>query len=113
MHQDGLVHISAMTNRFISDPHTVVKAGDIITVKVIEVDKARKRIGLTMKLNEESSSAVEPKKIIRPVASGKKAPVKKPDNSKKGLVTKKAEPVKKSVFNTAMADALAKLKRGG
>ena len=113
VHQDGLVHISAMTNRFISDPRTVVKAGDIITVKVIEVDKARKRIGLTMKLNEESSSTAEPKKIIRPVASEKKAPVKKYDTSKKGLVTKKAEPIKKSVFNTAMADALAKLKRGG
>lgn len=56
VHQDGLVHISAMTNKFISDPRTVVKAGDIVTVKVIEVDKERKRIGLSMKLEDEPAS---------------------------------------------------------
>ncbi len=53
VHQDGLIHISAMTNRFISDPRSIVKAGDIVTVKVIEVDKERRRIGLTMRLQEE------------------------------------------------------------
>ncbi|RUR13818.1 Tex family protein [Legionella sp. km772] len=112
VHQDGLVHISAMTNRFISDPRTVVKAGDIITVKVVEVDKERKRIGLTMKLNEDSTGE-EPKKVVKTVAATKKVPVKKPDTRKKEVVAKKAEPVKKTVFNTAMADALSKLKRGG
>ncbi|WP_351059618.1 S1 RNA-binding domain-containing protein, partial [Psychrobacter sp. TB20-MNA-CIBAN-0197] len=44
VHQDGLVHISAITNKFISDPREVVKAGDIVKVKVVEVDAARKRI---------------------------------------------------------------------
>ena len=112
VHQDGLVHISAMINRFITDPREIVKAGDIFKVKVVEVDKERKRIGLSMKLNEENTSD-EPKKIVKTVPSAKKAPVKKMDTRKKEAVVKKAEPAKKTVFNTAMADALAKLKRGG
>ncbi|WP_016956448.1 Tex family protein [Catenovulum agarivorans] len=53
VHQDGLVHISAMSETFIDDPRKVVKAGDIVKVKVIEVDAPRKRIGLTMRLNDE------------------------------------------------------------
>ncbi|AXY02174.1 RNA-binding transcriptional accessory protein [Vibrio alfacsensis] len=53
VHQDGLVHISALTDRFVSDPREVVKAGDIVKVKVMEVDVQRKRIALTMRLNDE------------------------------------------------------------
>ncbi|MCL9776442.1 Tex family protein [Vibrio methylphosphonaticus] len=53
VHQDGLVHISALTDRYVSDPREVVKAGDIVKVKVMEVDAARKRIGLSMRLNDE------------------------------------------------------------
>lgn len=53
VHQDGLVHISALTNRYISDPREVVKAGDIVKVKVVEVDIPRKRIALTMRLDDE------------------------------------------------------------
>ncbi|HDY7446304.1 TPA: RNA-binding transcriptional accessory protein [Vibrio vulnificus] len=53
VHQDGLVHISALTNRFVSDPREVVKAGDIVKVKVMEVDVQRKRIALSMRLNDE------------------------------------------------------------
>ncbi len=53
VHQDGLVHISALTDRFISDPREVVKAGDIVKVKVMEVDVQRKRIALSMRLNDE------------------------------------------------------------
>lgn len=52
VHQDGLVHISSLADRFIEDPHTVVKTGDIVKVKVLEVDLARKRIALTMRLDE-------------------------------------------------------------
>lgn len=44
MHQDGLVHISSLADKFVEDPHTVVKAGDIVKVKVLEVDLQRKRI---------------------------------------------------------------------
>ena len=53
VHQDGLVHVSALANRFVKDPHEVVKAGDVVKVKVLEVDAARKRIALTMRLADE------------------------------------------------------------
>ncbi len=54
VHQDGLVHISALAEKFIKDPRDVVKAGDIVRVKVMEVDEARKRIGLSMRLNDKA-----------------------------------------------------------
>lgn len=49
VHQDGLVHVSQLADKFVKDPHTVVKAGDVVKVRVVEVDVARKRIGLTMR----------------------------------------------------------------
>ncbi|QNA98275.1 Tex family protein [Massilia sp. Se16.2.3] len=52
VHQDGLVHISALSNTFVKDPHTVVKAGQVVKVKVLEVDPKRKRIALTMRLSD-------------------------------------------------------------
>ncbi|PMG01969.1 RNA-binding transcriptional accessory protein [Vibrio breoganii] len=54
VHQDGLVHISALTDKYVSDPREVVKAGDIVKVKVMEVDIQRKRIALSMRLNDQS-----------------------------------------------------------
>ncbi|MUJ21787.1 Tex family protein [Aliivibrio fischeri] len=53
VHQDGLVHISALSDTFVSDPREVVKAGDIVKVKVMEVDVQRKRIALSMRLNDK------------------------------------------------------------
>jgi uncharacterized protein len=55
VHQDGLVHISQLASKFVKDPHSVVKAGDIVRVKVLEVDLPRKRIALTMRLEEPAS----------------------------------------------------------
>jgi uncharacterized protein len=52
VHQDGLVHISVLSNRFVRDPREVVKAGDIVKVKVLEVDVKRRRIALSMRLDE-------------------------------------------------------------
>jgi protein Tex len=52
VHQDGLVHISALSDKFVKDPHEVVKAGQIVRVKVLEVDRERKRIALTMRLDD-------------------------------------------------------------
>jgi uncharacterized protein len=85
VHQDGLVHISALANRFVKDPHEVVKAGDIVKVKVMQVDVPRKRIGLSMRLDdkaseqeagagrprrpEKKSAAAPPRKEPRPEAS--------------------------------------------
>ena len=57
VHQDGLVHISMMSNKFIKDPHEVVKAGDVVKVKVLEVDVARKRVALTMRLDDSADRA--------------------------------------------------------
>ncbi|MGH1487130.1 MAG: Tex family protein [Cellvibrionaceae bacterium] len=59
VHQDGLVHISALSDTFVKDPRTIVKAGDIVKVKVLEVDVARKRIGLTMRLSDEVHSVAK------------------------------------------------------
>jgi uncharacterized protein len=53
VHQDGLVHISALAESFVKDPRDVVKAGDVVRVKVMEVDEARKRIGLSMRLTDK------------------------------------------------------------
>ena len=57
VHQDGLVHISALSNTFVKDPHTVVKAGQVVKVKVLEVDAKRKRIALTMRLSDAAPVA--------------------------------------------------------
>jgi uncharacterized protein len=53
VHHDGLVHISAMAKSFVKDPRDIVKSGDIVRVKVLEVDKPRKRIALTLRLDHE------------------------------------------------------------
>lgn len=68
VHQDGLVHISSLSDKFIEDPRTVVKTGDIVKVKVIEVDIARKRIALSMRLDDpinNSNSSEQPKKVLK------------------------------------------------
>ena len=56
VHQDGLVHVSAMSKTFVKDPRAVVKPGDVVRVKVLEVDKPRKRISLTLRLDDEAGS---------------------------------------------------------
>ncbi len=58
VHQDGLVHISLLSDKFVKDPHEVVKAGDIVKVKVIEVDIPRKRISLSMKMDEQTGQVI-------------------------------------------------------
>jgi uncharacterized protein len=57
VHQDGLVHVSALANKFIKDPHEVVKPGQIVKVKVLDVDVKRQRISLTMRLDDAPGSA--------------------------------------------------------
>ncbi len=112
VHQDGLVHISAMGDGFISSPYTVVKAGDIVTVKVIELDKERRRIGLSMKLTAAKPLAVCKNPTKTKFEKTQVASIKK-DNQPKKQKSKGGSKVivKKTIFNTAMADALAKLKR--
>jgi uncharacterized protein len=77
VHQDGLVHISALSSSFVKDPHSVVKAGQIVKVKVLEVDEKRKRIALTMRLSDAAAPAAAkpdaPPKPRDPRAQGKPA----------------------------------------
>jgi uncharacterized protein len=61
VHQDGLVHVSAMSKQFVSDPREVVKSGDVVRVKVLEVDEARKRISLTLRLEDEVGTGGKPR----------------------------------------------------
>src|SRR5438046_7878818 len=74
VHQDGLVHISVLADRFIKDPNEVVKVGDIVKVKVLEVDLPRRRIQLSMRLTETPSPA-SPRSEPLKNASAKTAPL--------------------------------------
>ena len=99
VHQDGLVHISALSNKFVQDPREVVKAGDVVKVKVMEVDAARKRIALTMRLDDEAGTQV--KRSDRPSSESR-------GNNRGGQRNLARE---QAPGNSAMADAFAKLKR--
>ncbi|RJO74884.1 RNA-binding transcriptional accessory protein [Nocardia panacis] len=59
VHQDGLVHVSAMSHNFVKDPREVVKSGDVVKVKVVEVDVARQRIGLSLRLDDEPGAGAK------------------------------------------------------
>lgn len=79
VHQDGLVHISALANTFVKDPHTVVKTGDVVKVKVMEVDVKRQRIGLSMRLDDDPAArkaqgATDRSEAARTSARGKSQP---------------------------------------
>jgi uncharacterized protein len=81
VHQDGLVHISALANSFVKDPRSVVKAGDIVKVKVLDVDAPRKRIALSMRLDDDINTSAEsspntsksPRRSAAPVSPPPKA----------------------------------------
>jgi uncharacterized protein len=78
VHQDGLVHVSAMSKSFVKDPRQVVKPGDIVRVKVLEVDKPRKRISLTLRLDDEVGA--EPQRSASGDRSGKQRHAGAPAN---------------------------------
>ncbi|MDP3559204.1 MAG: helix-hairpin-helix domain-containing protein, partial [Legionellaceae bacterium] len=107
VHQDGLVHISEMAERFVKDPHAVAKAGEVVQVKVMEVNLERRRIGLSMRLQERAPVVSAPRgpKEKSTVAPSRDKPVKTSAFKKKP-----AEPVAKKpqLFNTMMADALSR-----
>ena len=69
VHQDGLVHISALSHQYVKDPHDLVKAGEIVKVKVMQIDVLRKRIGLTMRLSDELPTHDAPSSSNRPPPS--------------------------------------------
>ncbi|HEJ6968000.1 Tex family protein [Serratia marcescens] len=100
VHQDGLVHISSLADKFVEDPHTVVKAGDIVKVKVMEVDLQRKRIALSMRLDEQPGEG-SPRR-------GGNAPAQTRDHANRSAGGNKAKPRNTApAGNSAMGDALA------
>ncbi|MBH2906958.1 RNA-binding transcriptional accessory protein [Serratia marcescens] len=100
VHQDGLVHISSLADKFVEDPHTVVKAGDIVKVKVMEVDLQRKRIALSMRLDEQPGEG-SPRR-------GGNAPAQTRDHANRSAGGNKAKPRNATpAGNSAMGDALA------
>ena len=107
VHQDGLVHISSMTEKFIDDPHKVAKAGDIVKVKVMEVDAERRRIGLSMRLTDKAGEA--PKTAPRPSNNATKHKGAK-SQTQSHSKAKPKQPANAAMGN-AFADAFAKLKK--
>lgn len=102
VHQDGLVHISALANKFVEDPRDVVRVGQTVTVKVLEVDEPRKRISLTMRL--EDSAEPSPKRTTvqdKPQRSGSRPP----------RADRQSQRNTPDAGNNAMAAAFAKLKK--
>ena len=99
VHQDGLVHISALSNTFVKDPHTVVKAGQVVKVKVLEVDEKRKRIALTMRLSDSAPAAGS-----KPEQRGDRNDARRLSQHQ-GQQSRQPAPA-----NNAMAAAFAKLK---
>ena len=92
VHQDGLVHISQLADKFVKDPREVVKAGDVVKVKVVEVDLKRNRIALTMRLSEKVAAA--PRSMREPIQNKRQ----------------KQKATQPAPSNNAMAAAFAKLK---
>ena len=94
VHQDGLIHVSQLSNKFVNDAREVVKTGDIVKVKVLEVDLARQRISLTMKLDAQPARGPKPDNAFRPAGRNERGPREAP-----------------APAGGAMAAAFAKLKR--
>lgn len=100
VHQDGLVHISALAEKFVKDPRDVVRVGQTVSVKVLEVDVARKRVALTMRLNDTAA----PARRSGDAPKGGDRPRRQGDNGRSAGGAAGG-------MNSAMADAFAKLKR--
>lgn len=95
VHQDGLVHVSALANKFVKDVHSVVKTGDIVRVRVLEVDEKRRRIALTMRLEDPAITAA----------------IAKPDAPRKSQSKSKLKPESKPIIENAMSAAFSKLRQ--
>lgn len=99
VHQDGLVHISSLSDKFVEDPHQVVKTGNIVKVKVLEVDVPRKRIALTMRLDE--SAVKNDSKSDRTLSARPRGNMQREARNSKG----------NNVMGNAFADALKNWKK--
>ncbi|WP_296246619.1 Tex family protein [uncultured Stenotrophomonas sp.] len=115
VHQDGLIHISALSDTFVKDPRDVVKAGDIVKVKVLEVDVPRKRIALTRRLEDSPAPAKKPERDERGAGQGRAAGGGR-DRDQRGQRNPgnggSRPAVSAAPANNALADAFARAKRG-
>ncbi|WP_353572305.1 Tex family protein [Candidatus Albibeggiatoa sp. nov. BB20] len=123
VHQDGLVHISALADKFIKDPHDVVKAGDVVKVKVLEVDLKRRRVALTMRLADkskehispsmknESASNSSPKPKAQKASNKPNQPRNKQHKPSSRQPNKRNEPKQPTAMGNALADALANMRK--
>ncbi len=104
VHQDGLVHISALSDKFVRDPREIVKAGDVVRVKVLDVDVSRRRIGLTLRLTDEASPA-RAHDGERGREHGRGSGRRDPKRDRGG------EPPQPAASGTTLADAFARARR--
>jgi uncharacterized protein len=105
VHQDGLVHISAISEKFIKDPHEVVKAGDVVKVKVMEVDVARKRIALSMRMSDD------PRDQQKDAKRENRSTHKDRGQGQRQPSSPQSQGTSNPAMGGAMAEAFAKLKR--
>ncbi|MEZ3178619.1 RNA-binding transcriptional accessory protein [Streptomyces pimonensis] len=105
VHQDGLVHVSAMSKTFVKDPRDVVKPGDIVKVKVLDVDIPRKRISLTLRLDDEAAPQGE-QRGQRGERQGGRPPKQRQQQGRSGAGGKGRSAAAPAPANGAMADAL-------
>ncbi|MDT8385787.1 MAG: Tex family protein [Gammaproteobacteria bacterium] len=115
VHQDGLVHVSALADKFIKDPREVVKAGQVVKVKVMEVDLPRKRIGLSMRLTDDARAeraADGPQQRPAERGAGRKPRPAKPKAAAEAGKAASGKQAGSTQANSAMADAFARLKQG-
>ena len=111
VHQDGLVHVSAMSTKFIKDPHEVVKAGQVVQVKVLEVDVKRQRIALTMRLGDEVGAPTSGARGGREGSSGTGAGSNNANARNNSAPRGNAPRTSQTDAQSAMAAAFAKLKK--
>ncbi|WP_322892325.1 MULTISPECIES: Tex family protein [unclassified Yoonia] len=102
VHQDGLVHVSQLADKFVKDPHEVVKAGDVVRVRVTEVDVPRKRIGLTMRKDNDANPAPRTRDAAAAGAS----------RTAKTGKTRPPEAQSQGAFGSALADAMKRRPNG-
>jgi uncharacterized protein len=107
VHQDGLIHISALSDKFISDPREVVKAGDVVKVKVMEVDIQRKRIAMTMRLSDEPGQE-KPSRQSTSAAVPRQQPARQQPRQNSAPAPQKNTPPMGGAFAAAFANAKKK-----
>lgn len=109
VHQDGLVHVSRLADRFVKDPHEVVKTGDIVRVKVLEVDLERKRIALTMRFEKKPAAPAPRMQTPRPPRERDGAPRGRDGGRRKPAPTAPVAVPRQPAGETAMSAAFSRL----